>query len=390
MHVLARPVAPSRSPGFLRAYVETRRRGGRRRVRRRRVAGCRTLTRGPGRSRPPSSIPDGHATNPPARYTEASPDQGARGPRHRPAVDVRVDHQDHPRPRLRLEAGQRAGAVVGGVRGDRSARGALRPAGGLRLHRGDGGRPRRDRRRPRTARTTGCPASTSAASTAPRVRSARSGGLKKMVGDEPRGHRRPRGQLDPAASTTPRAARCTVRVGRFGPYLERMVAEPGRPATAIRSRSGRTCPRTCRRTSSPPEYAEKLFATPQDGRKLGVDPLTGHEIVAKEGRFGPYVTEILPEPEPEPEPDIVAGRDRRAVGHGQDQGRREEGAREEGREEGGRPQAAHRLAVQVDGRWTTVDARGRAAAAVAAARGRRRPESKAKRSPRRTAATGRT
>ncbi|HLS78942.1 MAG TPA: topoisomerase C-terminal repeat-containing protein, partial [Nocardia sp.] len=45
------------------------------------------------------------------------------------------------------------------------------------------------------------------------------------------------------------------------------------------------------------EVAEKLFATPQEGRRLGVDPATGHEIVAKEGRFGPYVTEILPEPE---------------------------------------------------------------------------------------------
>ena len=36
---------------------------------------------------------------------------------------------------------------------------------------------------------------------------------------------------------------------------------------------------------------------PQEGRKLGTDPVTGHEIVAKEGRFGPYVTELLPEPE---------------------------------------------------------------------------------------------
>jgi DNA topoisomerase I len=41
--------------------------------------------------------------------------------------------------------------------------------------------------------------------------------------------------------------------------------------------------------------AEELFATPQEGRVLGVDPETGHEIVAKDGRYGPYVTEILPE-----------------------------------------------------------------------------------------------
>jgi DNA topoisomerase-1 len=52
------------------------------------------------------------------------------------------------------------------------------------------------------------------------------------------------------------------------------------------------------------ELAEKLFATPQEGRSLGVDPATGHEIVAKDGRYGPYVTEVLPEPE---EPDDGAG-----------------------------------------------------------------------------------
>jgi DNA topoisomerase-1 len=28
---------------------------------------------------------------------------------------------------------------------------------------------------------------------------------------------------------------------------------------------------------------------------LGTDPATGHEVVAKAGRFGPYVTEVLPE-----------------------------------------------------------------------------------------------
>ena len=44
-----------------------------------------------------------------------------------------------------------------------------------------------------------------------------------------------------------------------------------------------------------PELAEQLFSVPADGRTLGTDPVTGHEIVAKEGRYGPYVTEILPE-----------------------------------------------------------------------------------------------
>jgi DNA topoisomerase I len=52
------------------------------------------------------------------------------------------------------------------------------------------------------------------------------------------------------------------------------------------------------------DLAEKLFATPQEGRVLGVDPQTGHEIVAKDGRYGPYVTEVLPETD---EPDDDAG-----------------------------------------------------------------------------------
>jgi len=82
-----------------------------------------------------------------------------------------------------------------------------------------------------------------------------------------------------------------VRVGRYGPYIEREV--DGKPER-----------RDLRDDLPPdeltPEIAEELFATPQEGRPLGTDPVSGHEIVAKEGRFGPYVTEVLPEPE-EPE-----------------------------------------------------------------------------------------
>ena len=51
--------------------------------------------------------PEGHATNPPPRYTEPQPDQGAGGPGHRPAVHLRVDHPDDPGPRVRVEEGRR-------------------------------------------------------------------------------------------------------------------------------------------------------------------------------------------------------------------------------------------------------------------------------------------
>jgi DNA topoisomerase-1 len=54
-----------------------------------------------------------------------------------------------------------------------------------------------------------------------------------------------------------------------------------------------------------PERARELMAeaatTGDDGRPLGTDPESGHEIVVKNGRFGPYVTEILPEAEDEAE-----------------------------------------------------------------------------------------
>ena len=72
--------------------------------------------------------------------------------------------------------------------------------------------------------------------------------------------------------------------------------------------------------------AETLFATPQEGRVLGVDPETGHEIVARDGRYGPYVTEVLPPP-----PEEDGGVDR-----------------QEG-QEADRAQAAHRLAAA--SRW---------------------------------------
>ncbi|MGH3770758.1 MAG: type I DNA topoisomerase [Pseudonocardiaceae bacterium] len=80
-----------------------------------------------------------------------------------------------------------------------------------------------------------------------------------------------------------------VRVGRYGPYLERAVGD---------ERQRANLPEDLPPDELTAEIAEKLFATPVEGRSLGIDPVTGHEIVAKEGRFGPYVTEVLPEEVP--------------------------------------------------------------------------------------------
>ncbi|WP_067649208.1 type I DNA topoisomerase [Nocardia harenae] len=124
---------------------------------------------------------------------------------------------------------------------------------------------------------------------------ARSGGLKRMVGE----------RLDDIDArevnsivlfTDAEDREVVVRVGRFGPYLERLVADPDDPeGDPISQRAN--LPDDLPPDELTPELAEKLFATPQEGRSLGSDPASGHEIVVKEGRFGPYVTELLPAPE---------------------------------------------------------------------------------------------
>jgi DNA topoisomerase-1 len=71
-----------------------------------------------------------------------------------------------------------------------------------------------------------------------------------------------------------------LRVGRYGPYVERGDD----------------------RASVPPELApdeltvekaEELLAQPSGERELGSDPGTARTIMLKSGRFGPYVTEVL-------------------------------------------------------------------------------------------------
>ena len=73
-----------------------------------------------------------------------------------------------------------------------------------------------------------------------------------------------------------------VRVGRYGPYLERdgqrvNVPEDMAPDELTVGR------------------AEELFNQPNGDVVLGTDPATSLVVVAKAGRFGPYVTEQLPE-----------------------------------------------------------------------------------------------
>ncbi len=113
----------------------------------------------------------------------------ARGEGHRPPVDVRVDHADDPRPRLRVEEGPGAGPDHRRVRGRQPARAPLRRSRRLRLHRAHGGRPRRDRRAARSSASRGSASSGSA--------TARSG-VKTLCAKAHRGGRSRGDQRDPA------------------------------------------------------------------------------------------------------------------------------------------------------------------------------------------------
>ena len=73
-----------------------------------------------------------------------------------------------------------------------------------------------------------------------------------------------------------------LRVGRYGPYLERDGQRANVPEDIVPD-------------ELTVEKAEELLAQPSGDRELGPDPETGREIIARTGRYGPYVTETLEE-----------------------------------------------------------------------------------------------
>ncbi|HWU20250.1 MAG TPA: topoisomerase C-terminal repeat-containing protein, partial [Nocardioides sp.] len=85
-----------------------------------------------------------------------------------------------------------------------------------------------------------------------------------------------------------------LRVGKYGPYLEGPGPDGGDGA-AVRANVPDDLP--------PDELtaakARELLANPAGEEiELGTHPETGLRVVAKNGRFGPYVTEVLPEDAP--------------------------------------------------------------------------------------------
>ncbi len=86
----------------------------------------------------------------------------------------------------------------------------------------------------------------------------------------------------------------TLRIGKYGPYLE--VADPDAGPDAPPRRVN-IPPNLAPDELTPAKARELIDAPVITDRVIGLNPDNGKSIVAKDGRFGPYVTELEPEPE---------------------------------------------------------------------------------------------
>lgn len=110
------------------------------------------------------------------------------------------------------------------------------------------------------------------------------GGLKELVTDL--------GAIDAReVSSFPVGDGIVLRVGRYGPYIER-----GEKDSEGHQRAD--VPEDLAPDELSVELSEELLAKPSGDFELGADPESGHQIIARDGRYGPYVTEVLPEGTP--------------------------------------------------------------------------------------------
>jgi DNA topoisomerase-1 len=76
-----------------------------------------------------------------------------------------------------------------------------------------------------------------------------------------------------------------IRVGRYGAYLQQGEGDDRKLANI---------PETMAPDELTLAKAMEILAQPTGERELGIDPGSGLDVIAKSGRFGPYVTEVLP------------------------------------------------------------------------------------------------
>jgi DNA topoisomerase-1 len=116
---------------------------------------------------------------------------------------------------------------------------------------------------------------------------ARQGGLKAIIGKN-------LDEIDARAISTIPIGRAedgrevVVRVGRYGPYVQ--VGEDG-----SEEQQKASLPEDLAPDELTVHKAVELANAPSGDRVLGTDPTTGYDVVAKAGRYGPYVSLVLPE-----------------------------------------------------------------------------------------------
>ena len=277
-------------PGFLKAYVETSTTAEGNKVadnaeKRLPVLheGDELLTR--------EVLTDGHSTQPPARYTEASlvkkmEDLGIGRPSTYASIIKTIQDRGYVYPRGNaLVPSWVAFAVVGLLEQNFGALVDYDFTSSMEDELDDIAAGEEDRSRWLNAFYFG----DAKASHAKAETVARMGGLKHLVGDN----------LEKIDARSVNSLHLfddedgnpiLVRVGRYGPYLEIPAKGDEAPRRA-------NLPESVTPDELDATLALKLLATPPEGRELGTNPKTGRTIVAREGRYGPYVTELVREDE---------------------------------------------------------------------------------------------
>ncbi|MGY1840095.1 MULTISPECIES: type I DNA topoisomerase [unclassified Modestobacter] len=112
-----------------------------------------------------------------------------------------------------------------------------------------------------------------------------SGGLKSVIGQRLE-------EIDargvnsiPLRAVAPNGDPVVVRVGRYGPYLQAGGEDGARVSI----------PEEIAPDELTSEKVTELLEAPSSDRELGIDPESGFPVAVKAGRYGPYVTTLVPE-----------------------------------------------------------------------------------------------